>query len=260
MAVSGEISIDATLNGHLTISEKVKIEANKNVTPSNSQQVVIPDENYDALAKVTVGAVSLQNKTVTPSASQQTVTADSGYNGLGSVTVNAAASDPSNLTFSADSSDTVFAFDRLDMTVTIDDTVGNGVDIAARAFKDCYFVGNVICGNNVDYLYGLAFTGCKKLRNARFPAVTYFEPSTFSGCQNLKNLYLGYNGVVEIGMGSGDICQGHNGNVEWDDSGTLYVHVPGNQLTNYQNNVGWQTAIASATSAGYTLTLVGDYA
>ena len=38
--------------------EAVAVQANKNVTPSTSQQVITPDSNYDYLAQVTVAAIS----------------------------------------------------------------------------------------------------------------------------------------------------------------------------------------------------------
>ena len=98
----------------------------KTATPSESTQVISPDNGYDGLSDVTVnpipssyiipsgsksissngtydvtsyasavvnvsggGSPTLQTKTVTPTESEQTVTADSGYDGLSSVTVEA---------------------------------------------------------------------------------------------------------------------------------------------------------------------------
>ena len=66
------------------------IYQSKTISPSGSQQTVLPDQGYDALSDVVVNAAPLQNKTVSPSTSQQSVQADSGNYGLGTVTVEAA--------------------------------------------------------------------------------------------------------------------------------------------------------------------------
>ena len=61
----------------------------KTVSPSTSEQVITPDDGYDALSQVTVSAIALQSKSVSPTTSSQTVTPDSDYNGLSEVTVDA---------------------------------------------------------------------------------------------------------------------------------------------------------------------------
>ena len=71
---SGKVSIDSTEQAKI-IAENIKngvtilgvegsytgrtinVEANKNVTPAVSQQVITPDTGYDYLAQVTVGAI-----------------------------------------------------------------------------------------------------------------------------------------------------------------------------------------------------------
>lgn len=62
----------------------------KTASPSATQQIVTPDESYDGLSKVTISAAALQTKSVTPSSSQQVITPDSNYYGLSQVTVDAA--------------------------------------------------------------------------------------------------------------------------------------------------------------------------
>ena len=63
----------------------VNIQTNKNATPTESTQIISPDTGYDALAQVTISAVSSDyigsNITVdpTPTVSEQTVTIPAGY-------------------------------------------------------------------------------------------------------------------------------------------------------------------------------------
>ena len=70
----GKVSIDSTEQGKI-IAENIKsgitilgvegnytgrtvsVEANKNVTPTPTQQIITPDNGYDYLAQVTVGAI-----------------------------------------------------------------------------------------------------------------------------------------------------------------------------------------------------------
>ena len=47
------LGVEGTYSG-----EAVAVQANKNVTPTTSQQVITPDTNYDYLAQVTVAAIS----------------------------------------------------------------------------------------------------------------------------------------------------------------------------------------------------------
>lgn len=85
--MSGYIGSLGQLVGELSVPEKVNVQANKSVSPSTSELEVTPDEGYDAMAQVTVGAIGLENKSVTPKASEQTISAGENYDGLGTVTV-----------------------------------------------------------------------------------------------------------------------------------------------------------------------------
>lgn len=63
----------------------------KTVSPSTSQQLIVPDTGFDGLSQVTVNAAPLQAKTVTIGSSQTIIKPDSGQYGLSQVTVPAAA-------------------------------------------------------------------------------------------------------------------------------------------------------------------------
>ena len=60
----------------------------KQVTPSKSQQIILPDDGYDGLSEVDIDATPLETRTVNPSTSSQTITPSSSSIGFSSVTVN----------------------------------------------------------------------------------------------------------------------------------------------------------------------------
>lgn len=60
----------------------------KQATPSESQQIILPDEGYDGLSEVDIDATPLETRTVNPSTSSQTITPSSSSVGFSSVTVN----------------------------------------------------------------------------------------------------------------------------------------------------------------------------
>ena len=258
--ISGDLTVSGTISGQITVSPKVKIESNKNVTPSNVEQVVVPSENYDALAQVTVGAVSLQNKTVTPSASQQTVTADSGYNGLGTVTVNAAPAGEEVLDkLMYESSNTAYDYNiaaksgdnklrgfyngKLNIT-----TPDNITIVYSRAFEGCKFIKNFL-GTRVSSVQDYAFNGCSNLETVTLPRDVpdgKFYSGAFQDCAKLNNVYLG--GFFQI------YSSNYN---QFTHSCT--IHVPANLLSQYQNDSEWTAFIAAQAALGVTITLAGDY-
>ena len=61
----------------------------KSVNPTTSAQTVEPDSDKTGLSRVNVSAVALQTKSVNPTTSVQTITPDEGYIGLSSVEVGA---------------------------------------------------------------------------------------------------------------------------------------------------------------------------
>lgn len=60
----------------------------KQVTPSVSQQIILPDDGYDGLSKVDIAATPLETRAVNPSTSSQIITPSSNSIGFSSVTVN----------------------------------------------------------------------------------------------------------------------------------------------------------------------------
>ena len=62
----------------------------KTVSPTTSDQTIVPDVGYNGLLSITVEGMNLQSKTVIPATEQQTVSADEGYDGLSQVIVEAA--------------------------------------------------------------------------------------------------------------------------------------------------------------------------
>ncbi len=60
----------------------------KQAIPSESQQIILPDEGYDGLSKVDIDATPLETRTVNPSTSSQIITPSSSSIGFSSVTVN----------------------------------------------------------------------------------------------------------------------------------------------------------------------------
>lgn len=263
MAVSGEISVNATLTGNLTISEKVKIEANKNVSPSNVEQVVVPSGNYDALAQVTVGAVSLQNKTVTPSASQQTVTADEGYDGLGTVTVGAVPASE----------------ETIDKMMYSDGDVLEHNVIAKSGSNKCYGFSDVKLDlklpNNITIIQDSAFLNIAFLKSIECPMVSSIKDHAFDSCPNLVSAKFSRTGIMDGKIYScafkncsrltdvyfASFFQIYSSNYdEFTGMRNLTVHVPASLLSTYQNDTKWQNFIASvATEYMVTVTIVGDY-
>lgn len=92
----------------------------------------------------------------------------------------------------------------------------------------------------------------------RLPAVQTMGRQQFRYCENMTDLYLGYDGVVAVTRE-----QQFYG---WEmfprlfsGSMTINVHVPAGQLSNYQSDTIWQDIVTSAASDNVTLTFVGDY-
>ena len=90
----------------------------------------------------------------------------------------------------------------------------------------------------------------------RLPAVQTMGRAQFRWCENMTDLYLGYDGVVTVTRES-----------EWEDwemfpdrgPMTINVHVPAGQLANYQADTTWQAIVTASARDSVTVTFVGDY-
>lgn len=91
----------------------------------------------------------------------------------------------------------------------------------------------------------------------RLPAVQTMGREQFRWCENMTDLYLGYDGVVTVTR-----------EMEWDDWNmftdrgpkTINVHVPAGQLSAYQADTTWQAIVTASARDNVTVTFVGDYA
>ena len=266
------------LVGTLTITTGKKIEANKDVTPTTSQQVITPSEGYDAMAQVTVSAIRLENKSVTPTSEAQTITAGENYDGLGTVTVQASSN--------SDTLDALLNDGTNTQTVNMTDDnenhacygVKGGINVVlpntvttieASAFDGCNFLKS-ISAPGVTEIKDLAFRACYGLastefpnvhtvgdnafanisngesdRYLKFPVLSKIKGGAFYGSYKISDIYIGYNGVCVL-----DSTSAFNRSL-----GGFTVHVPSDQLASYQADATWADAVANR-----GLTLVGDYA
>ena len=90
----------------------------------------------------------------------------------------------------------------------------------------------------------------------RLPAVQSMGREQFRYCENMTDLYLGYDGVVTVTR-----------EFEWDnwnlftDRGpkTINIHVPAGQLASYQADATWTAIVTASAQDNVTVTFVGDY-
>lgn len=219
--INGVISNSGGLTGTLTLGGgSANLQDNKNVSPALTEQVVLPDEGYDGLAKVTVEAVPLQDKTVTLGSSQQVISADTGYTGLGEVTVPGVSLQDKTVTLSsvqqvitADSGYTGLG----EVTVPassgsvhnyMDEILNNNpsdatpvaVSMADAGDHKCFgFSGgfSLTLPNTVTKVMDNAFADVRTLNSVTGQTVTEVQNSAFYGCSNLTA--VSFNNLYSIG-------------------------------------------------------------
>ena len=95
-----------------------------------------------------------------------------------------------------------------------------------------------------------------KGQTLRLPAVQTMGREQFRNCENMTDLYLGYDGVVTVTR-----------ETEWNDwemfpdrePMTINVHVPASQLAGYQADTTWSEIVTKSAEDNVTVTFVGDY-
>lgn len=71
--------------------KSANLQANKNITPTTQQQIILPDSGYDGMEQATVSAIRLQTvSNVQPGSAVIIITPDSGYDGLRQVSIDPA--------------------------------------------------------------------------------------------------------------------------------------------------------------------------
>lgn len=124
----------------------------------------------------------------------------------------------------------------------------NCITVNQTAFKYCEKLETVEL-DNVELIDAEAFGGCVKLESIRLPKCSTLN-KPFMDCSLLADIYLGYDGVVTK-TGTHE---------DWNLAGTFNIHVPSNQLTNYQNSQSWQSLKQELYDEdGIVLNFVGDY-
>ena len=93
----------------------------------------------------------------------------------------------------------------------------------------------------------------------RLPAVQSMGREQFRNCENMTDLYLGYDGVVTVTRAmQWDSWQMFP--EAWREPMTINVHVPAGQLASYQADATWTEIVTASAQDNCTVTFVGDYA
>lgn len=241
----GVLSGASTLEGTITMPQRLTIQANKNITPTDSQQVIGPDDGYDAMAQVTVEAASGGADTLdalmNDGTNVQTVnmTDDNANHACYGVKGGINVVLPNTVTTIEES-----AFEGCDFLKSI--SAPGVTEIKARAFRLCYSLPSMefpkvhTVGDNAFANIGDGTSD----RYLRFPVLSKIKSGAFYGSYKINDIYIGYNGVCVL-----DDTSAFRRSV-----GGFTVHVPSDQLAGYQADATWADAVANR-----GLTLVGDY-
>lgn len=97
-----------------------------------------------------------------------------------------------------------------------------------------------------------------KGRFLRLPAIQTMGREQFRYCENMTDLYLGYDGVVTVTREQ-EFFDWEMFPEAWGESMEITVHVPAGQLASYQANTIWQEIVTASAQGNVTITFVGDY-
>ena len=99
------------------------------------------------------------------------------------------------------------------------------------------------------------FDGCG-FSSINLPKVETMGREQFNSNGYLRDIYLGYNGVVAVNKGGFNDYNMFG----WDLHGeTVTIHVPSGQLANYQNDATWTAIVSEAAQDNITVAFAGDY-